>query len=102
MTFQHTNPSVTNTAGSFTNNVSMPFRNGCRIKADTNNSNTIALGITGTHAGNTLTIGTGNNTDGWKLAAGEEVPIPVSMAADLANIWVIAASGTQIAYAYGS
>lgn len=93
---------VANNAAQPFSNVSIPILNGVRFKSDGNNSNTIALGLTGLPASNALTIGTNNATDGIKLVAGDELPVPVSVAADMANIWVIAGAGTQIVYAYGS
>ena len=94
--------SANTTARAFTNTTQV-FYNGCRFKADSNNANTVALGIVGIPASNALTIGANNSTtDGWKMAPGDEVAVPVSMAADLSKIWVIAASGNQTVYVYGS
>ena len=84
-------------------NTSKVFYNGCRFKSDGNNAGTVALGIVGIPASNALTIGANNTTtDGWKMLAGDEVAVPVSMAADLNKIWIIAGSGNQTVYVYGS
>jgi hypothetical protein len=91
-----------NTAKQFTN-TSLIFYNGIRLKSDPDNTNRVAIGIVGTPASNALTVGTNNtSTDGWKMAPGDELAIPVSMAADLSKIWIIAAGGSQEINCYGS
>jgi hypothetical protein len=101
MAIQGSNNSIT-TSPTALSSTSQPFDYGVRIKADPSNTQAIALGFTGAAAGVGLTYQTATATDGYVLAPGDEVPVPVTVVANVANIFVLAASGTQRAQWYGT
>lgn len=86
--FDHASVPVTTTAAALSSAAhSNPPRNGVAVKAHAGNAGTVYVGNA-----NTVTANTVAATDGYPLAAGEEITIPIDNAA---GIFVIASANTQ-------
>lgn len=70
-----------------------PFNYECWIKADPANSGNVHVGLA-----STVTAGTADATDGYILDAGEEMTIPVALADDVSDIYVIGSAANQKVY----
>ena len=94
MSFNQKNKSGIGTAAVAIVGSSIKCLFGVTIKADPDNSGTVAIG------GSDVTYESANATDGYPLAAGQETFVPAAECdSDVANIYAIAsAAGQRIAF----
>ena len=69
---------------------------GVRVKASAANSNKVYVGLA-----STVTAGSTAATDGFELAAGSEIVIPVAMLSNMASLYMIGGAASQKAFFFG-
>jgi hypothetical protein len=98
--FQGAKSGIGNSAVALTS-TSTPFTYGVRIKADGTNTGNVAIGAKIASGNANVTLQVSDATDGWLLAPGDEIPIPVNIIADVSLIYAIASTSGNRLYYYG-